>query len=251
MTGQSVKTLALAAPAYNEEAGIEAVVFHWLEYLRGRTDLESFEIVVCNDGSSDDTGRILGRLASKTPELRVIDHPVNQGAATALATAIRNTTKDWVLVIDSDGQFPIENLDRMIEALHRFGSRAVIGVRRRKQDGVIACVGSYVSGLLCNLFFNTRYRDFNSAFKLVDGAVLRALPLEAKGLNYSTEITAKLIEREIHLVEADIEHHPRERGKSSRKALQGAWDRFLFVTYLGYRQFLIRLHVLKRPVCSP
>jgi hypothetical protein len=89
-------------------------------------------------------------------------------------------------------------------------------------------------------------RDFNSAFKLVWGPTLRGLGLEAKGMNYSTEVTSRLLERGIVPVEVAIEHRPRMAGTSHMKLLRGALHRFLFVCYVALRQLLLRLGILTR-----
>ena len=241
----SVRSLSIAAPAYNEGQGIVPVVQHWLEYLRGRTDLDSFEIVICNDGSRDDTAKKLESIASGDDRLVVIEHGVNQGAGAAVATAIAGTTSEWVLLIDSDGQFAIENFDVLLQGIRASGAPAAIGVRTKKLDSAFARFGSWSSGLLCNYFHGTNYRDFNSACKLVKGDLLRSLRLECKGLNYSTDVTSKLAERGVKIAEVEIAHLPRVAGTSSLRKFRGARDRFLFVLYLGFRQFLIRMRILR------
>jgi glycosyltransferase involved in cell wall biosynthesis len=241
----SVRSLSIAAPAYNEGQGIVPVVEHWLEYLRGRTDLGSFEIVICNDGSRDDTAKKLESIASGEERLVVIEHGVNQGAGAAVATAIAGTTSEWVLLIDSDGQFGIENFDVLLQGVRASGAPAAIGVRTKKLDSAFARFGSWSSGLLCNYFHRTNYRDFNSACKLVKGDLLRSLRLECKGLNYSTDVTSKLVERGVKIAEVEIAHLPRVAGTSSLRKFRGARDRFLFVLYLGFRQFLIRMRILR------
>jgi len=238
--------LSIAAPAYNEEAGIEAVVADWLNFLAAQKDVETFEIVVCNDGSKDMTGAILDRLAAQHSQVRPLHFASNQGAAAALNTAIAATTGDWVLLIDSDGQFPIQNLPNMMTALRRDGALAAIGIRKKK-DVPFAQFGSWASGLACNLVHGTHVRDFNSAFKLVWGPRLRTLGLEAKGMNYSTEVTSRLLECGIIPVEVRIEHRPRMTGVSSMKLVRGAAHRFLFVAYIALRQVLLRLGILSRP----
>jgi len=240
-----VRSLSIAAPAYNEGAGIVPVVQHWLEYLQGRADLKSFEIVICNDGSRDDTAKKLQAIASADDRVVVIEHGVNQGAGAALATAIAGTASDWVLLIDSDGQFAVENFAALLEAVRANGAPAAIGVRTKKLDSAFARFGSWSSGLLCNYFHRTHYRDFNSACKLVKGDLLRSLRLECKGLNYSTDVTSKLIERGVKIAEAEIAHLPRVAGASSLRKFRGARDRFLFVMYLGFRQFLIHMGILR------
>jgi dolichol-phosphate mannosyltransferase len=236
--------LSVAAPAYNEAAGIEAVLAEWHSFLSACDAVAEFEIVICNDGSKDRTGDILDRLALAYPQLRPLHFAQNQGAAAALNAAIAATHGDWVLLIDSDGQFPIGGLTGLMAALG--GSRAAIGIRRKK-DVPFAQFGSWASGALCNLVHGSRMRDFNSAFKLVWGPTLRKLGLEARGMNYSTEVTSRLLECGIVPAEATIDHRPRTSGVSSMKLARGAADRFLFVLYIALRQLLLRLGILIRP----
>jgi glycosyltransferase involved in cell wall biosynthesis len=240
-------TLSVAAPAYNEAAGIEVIVEEWCAFLAACGDVGSFEIVVCNDGSRDETGAILDRIAARCSQLRPLHFARNQGAAAALNAAIAATTGEWVLLIDSDGQFPIQNLSDMLAALRKSGGQAAIGIRQKK-DVPFAQLGSWASGLVCNMLHGSRIRDFNSAFKLVWGPTLRRLGLEARGMNYSTEVTSRLLECGIALTEVQIEHRPRATGISSMKLVRGAAHRFLFVSYIALRQLLLRLGVLSRPI---
>ena len=239
-------SLSVAAPAYNEAEGIEAVVTEWHTFLSTCDDVSEFEIVICNDGSKDRTGDILDRLSLSLPNLRPLHFAQNQGAAAALNHAIAATKGDWVLLLDSDGQFPIDNLPDMLAAV-RSGAKAAIGIRQKK-DVPFARFGSWASGLVCNMVHGSRLKDFNSAFKLVWGPTLRGLGLEAKGMNYSTEVTSRLLERRIIPVEVSITHRPRTTGVSSMKLVRGAAHRLLFVIYIALRELLMRLGVLTRPL---
>jgi len=115
--------LSVAAPAYNEAAGIEAVIANWSAFLSTQP-LESFEIVVCDDGSTDGTGAILDRLVLSCPQLRPLHFARNQGAAAALNAAIAATKGDWVLLTDSDGQFAIESLPAMLGGAAPLGGQS-------------------------------------------------------------------------------------------------------------------------------
>jgi dolichol-phosphate mannosyltransferase len=239
--------LSLAAPAFNEDGVLRDVVQEWIEYLRRLDTVEEFEIVICNDGSRDTTGAILDTLARENPEVRPIHFAENQGAAAALTAAIAATRLDWVLLIDADGQFPIANLETMLAELRRRRLPAAIGVREKK-DRLFARFGTASSGLVCNLLHRSAIRDFNSAFKLVWGPLLRALDFEAKGMNYSTEVTSRLLESGVPIAEVAIDHRPRSVGVSNMKMLRGARDRLLFVTYIALRQMLLGSGVLRRPL---
>ena len=71
--------LSVAAPAFNEAEGIQAIVLNWREYLSRDPNIAAFEIIVCNDGSQDETGNILDRLAQSYSEIRPIHFSKNQG----------------------------------------------------------------------------------------------------------------------------------------------------------------------------
>lgn len=239
--------ISVAAPAYNEADSIATVVAEWQEYLSHHPAVREWEIVVCNDGSRDATGTILADLQRTCPQLVVVDFPDNRGAGAAIAAAIAHTSLDWVVLLDSDGQFPIANLDRFIDSMQSGGAVALSGARVRKADGAAYRWGSAASGRVSNLLLGTRYRDFNSIFKVVRGTILRTVPLESGGMNCSTELTARLTEIGVAWVEIPIEHLPRPNGRRGWRFVRGAVDRALFVGYLGLRGALLRRGVLRRP----
>ncbi len=236
--------LSIATPAYNEAAGIAALIHHWHAFLSQQSELKEFEIIICNDGSSDDTGSILDELATKYPNVKPMHFKTNQGAAAALTAAIAGTHFEWVLLTDADDQFPIENLPTMIKNLRFTGAMCVLGVRQKK-DHWFARFGTHSSGFICNVVHGSRLKDFNSAFKLVSGTMLRNMKLEAKGMNYSTEITSRLLEKGIPIVEVAIVHQTRQVGQSHLRWFRDSLHRFLFVCYLSLRQLLLKLHILR------
>jgi len=239
-----VREVSVAAPAFNEGAHLEALVRSWHGFLSGLPWLERFEFVICDDGSADDTGAVLERLSSELPEVRPVSHPRNRGAGAAVRSAIAATRLEWVLLVDGDGQFPLENLRVLAEALEDSEADVAHGFRRRKSDRLASRAGSWASGQLTSWLLGARLRDFNSALRLVRGDLLRDLPLEGRHLNYSTEIGARLWERGAVFVEVPVEHRPRASGSSSVRWRDGR-DRLLFVAYLGLRRLLRKLRVLE------
>ncbi len=243
--GQGLSSVAIAAPAYNEAAGIDACVTTWIAGLAARPWITHAEIVVCNDGSRDDTGAILDRLAARSPVVRPVHLARNRGAAQAMATAIANTRADWVLMLDADGQFPIECLDAF-EAAHGVhpAARAFIGARTRKRDGRFARTGAWLTTASLNALYGTRYRDLSSACQLVRGDLLRAIRLEARGLNYSVEISARLLEAGVRPVQVDIAHRARASGRSTRTLVRSTLERASFVGYFAARRALLGAGVI-------
>jgi len=247
-TTPRINFLSIACPAYNEAAGIVSVLEDWVAFAR-RAGFPEFEIVVCNDGSKDDTGKLLDELAARIAEIKPVHHAVNRGAAAALMTAIQETRGDWVLLTDSDGQFPIEAVDSLWAAIVRENADAAIGIRRAKSDTAFARFGSYASSMVCNLIYGRRVADFNSVFKLIRGEMIRSLSIESTGLNSSTEVTGKLLEfgDSVVLAQAPVGHSARATGRSSRTLFRASLHRFLFVFYLATRRILLKAGVLAVP----
>jgi glycosyltransferase involved in cell wall biosynthesis len=240
--------ISVAAPAYNEAENIATVVRQWRDYLVRHPAVGAWEIVVCDDASTDATGGILAARRADCPELVVIEFDRNRGAGAAIAAAVARTRLEWVALLDSDGQFPIANLDRFIGRILAGEGLAFSGARIRKVDRAAYRWGSAASGAVSNLLHRTRYRDFNSVFKVVHGPLFRALHLESTGMNCSTEITARVLELGHTWVEIPIEHQERGGGRRGWRYWRGARDRALFVGYLGHRRWLLRRGVLRTPL---
>lgn len=243
-----LRSLSIAAPAFNEAEGIARCVQVWLAALAARPWLKLAEIVVCNDGSRDRTGAILDELAAVHPSVRTVHHPANRGAAQAMATALAHTRGAWVLMLDADGQFPIDCLAAFERALDEHpGAQALIGERGRKHDGCFARVGAWSTTQALNALHGTRYRDLSSACQLVRGELVRGIGIEARGLNYSVELSARLLERGVRPVRVPIAHRAREGGRSTRTLVRSTLERASFVGYLALRKALLDRGVIVAP----
>ena len=146
-----------------------------MSYLETLHEINCYEIVICNDGSADKTKDILDDIALGNNKIKVISLPKNQGAAAALSKAIEHTIYNWILLIDSDGQFPIQNLNYFLNDLDKSSEINIgfKGSRKVKKDSFIMRFGSKWSGKLLNIVYHTKYQDFNSAFMFVKASVLK------------------------------------------------------------------------------
>ena len=111
MTCDDKPSVSVVFPAFNEEMNLEGVVSSALTILPELT--RSFEIIIVNDGSRDQTGMVAGRLAGLSEKVKVIHHPHNRGYGAALKSGIEQAKQDLVFFCDSDGQFALEDLSRL------------------------------------------------------------------------------------------------------------------------------------------
>src|SRR5438046_4559058 len=78
---------------------------------------DNFEVLVVDDGSKDETGKILDRLAVELPYLRVIHHEKNLGYGAALISGFQGAKKDLIFYTDGDGQYDVTEMHRLLAQL--------------------------------------------------------------------------------------------------------------------------------------
>jgi len=233
--------LSITAPAYNERENIETMVTYWQGVFAG--DGISGEIVIGEDGSTDGTKQVLAELQTRFSSLVVVDHATNRGYGHALSSAIARSQGDYVLTIDSDGQFDAAEYRLLLEEMGK-GYDVVTGYRRRKQDSILRVIADRVLNLIIRVLFRLPLRDTNCALKLFKGDVARRLKVEARGYPTPTELLVRAQTLGYRIGEVGITHHERAGGTSKLKAFRTSWHMLLFLAYLKYEQILFRLNVI-------
>jgi dolichol-phosphate mannosyltransferase len=233
--------LSITAPAYNERENIEKMVTYW-EGIFTRDGIQG-EIVIGEDGSTDGTKDILRELQSQFANLVVVDHAVNRGYGYALSSAIAQSSGDYVLTIDSDGQFDAGEYKLLLTEMDK-GYDVVTGYRRRKQDRILRVIADRVLNLIIRVLFRLPLRDTNCALKLLKGDVARRLMIEARGYPTPTELLVRAQTLGYRIGETGITHYERAGGATKLKALRTSWQMLLFLAYLKYKQTLFRMKVI-------
>lgn len=119
-------TLSVVLPAYNEQDRLIPYLTSIVHYLAQRGN--TYEIVVADDGSGDETGRKVTEFAINAPPVRLIQLPANRGKGAAVKAGMLAARGELRLMADADGATPIQELERLADALHD-GSDLAIGSR--------------------------------------------------------------------------------------------------------------------------
>jgi glycosyltransferase involved in cell wall biosynthesis len=233
--------LSITAPAYNEREIIEKIVTYW-ESILARDGIQG-EIVIGEDGSTDGTKDILRALQGKFDNLAVVDHAVNRGYGYALSSAIARSKGDYVLTIDSDGQFDAGEYPLLLAQMSN-GYDVVTGYRQRKQDSMLRVVADRVLNRIIRILFHLHLRDTNCALKLFKGDVARSLTIEARGYPTPTELLVRAQTLGYRIGEVGITHYERAGGVSKLKAFRTSWQMLLFLAYLKYKQMLYKANII-------
>jgi len=201
-------------PAHNEEANLEHSVRRLVGALSAVT--QDFEILVVNDGSTDATGDILRALHLEHPEfrLRVVTHERNRGYGAALASGFDAAQKEFIFFTDSDGQFDVNELQRLLDHVAPSIDMA-IGWGRHRADPPMRRFNALGWKLLVNGLFGYTAQDIDCAFKLFRRRVWTSLTVHATGATFSAELLIKARRLEFSIVEVPVAHFPRSAGSAT------------------------------------
>jgi dolichyl-phosphate beta-glucosyltransferase len=120
------QTYSIVIPAFNEGARILATLRSVVECIRGRG--WRAEVLVVNDGSTDQTANIVRDFQTHAPEVRLIENPGNRGKGYSVRSGMLQAVGDVVMFTDSDLSAPIEEADRLFGAIAA-GADIAIGSR--------------------------------------------------------------------------------------------------------------------------
>lgn len=204
-------SFSLVLPAHNEAENIEPVVRRALEVLPRFFD--TFEIIVVNDGSKDDTGTIIDRLAAEDSRVRTVHHVKNRGYGGALTSGFKTSTGDHVMFMDSDRQFDIADIELLYPFIETH--QIVAGFRMERQDELHRRIFAETFNLVVRVLFGVHLRDIDCAFKIFDGDLIRSLELSSPGALINAEIQAKARRQGANLQQIGVRHFPRIAGQAT------------------------------------
>ena len=121
-------SISIVIPAYNEEQRLPSTLEAVQSYLKRRC--YSFtEILVVDDGSADRTAELVERLASATPQVRLLRNPGNRGKGYSIRQGMLAARGEWILFTDADLSAPIEELDKLLDVVREGDADIAIGSR--------------------------------------------------------------------------------------------------------------------------
>lgn len=204
--------LTIVLPAYNEEASLSDGLAQCRQLIE---DLEDWkiEVVVVDDGSSDNTDVVLKTVQQETGWLRVIRHPTNLGYGAALKTGFAAARGKYVFYTDSDNQFDLRELKTHVALIE--DADLVAGFRVYRFDPLARLVASWFYNRLVRVLFRVKVRDVDCSFKLMRRERLDRLVLMSDDFFIDTEIVARARKWNWRIREVGVRHYPRLAGQTT------------------------------------
>ena len=204
--------ITLVLPAYNEEENIASVLADSRASLErlGRT----WEILVVDNHSSDDTAGVVRQLIREEARVRLIVHDTNRLYSGSCQTALRESRGRYVAIMDSDGQFTADDLPKFLARLET-GANLVFGWRQRRQDPWIRKGMSLVFNGLAKFWLGFPFHDLNVGLRMFDRQFLEKAAIVHAMNMANPELNARARQANLVLDEVPIQHFARTRGKTS------------------------------------
>jgi glycosyltransferase involved in cell wall biosynthesis len=194
--------VSLVVPAYNEELAIKKVIDEALPY--------ADEIIVIDDGSKDNTSKVVRTNFADNPKVKLIKHKTNQGKADALRTGVSNATGDIVVFTDADYTYPASAFPKLVKKLEE-GADLVLGNRFKANMSMpmLNKLGNTMFSLIATYITCTNINDGQTGLRAFRRDMFEDLDVNAKNLEYETKMTVKAAKLGYKIEEVPIEYRPR------------------------------------------
>lgn len=199
-------------PAFNEERTIQKAMEE--VFASDTLGLEK-EIIIVDDGSTDNTRNIL----SSIDGCKIIRHEKNLGKGAAVKTGFQNATGDIVIIQDADLEYNPSEYKKLIEALMDNSCDVVYGSRMLGKNPIgywYMYFGNYIISLVTRILYGTKITDVETCYKIFLKKVIDQIDIKSSGFEIEPEITAKILKKRFLIKEIPIRYSPRKYNEGKK-----------------------------------
>jgi glycosyltransferase involved in cell wall biosynthesis len=203
-------SVSFVIPAYNEEQALPAIALRSLAALR--ENCEDYELLILNDGSSDQTAAVMHQIYDTDPaHVRLLTHEVNQGIARTLEDLYAAASKEYVFDIAGDGQYPPEVLKQIIPLLSQYD--IVVCNRVFKHYTPYRKLISFCYRWMPRILFGVDLYDSGST-KCRKKSIITDIHVTSKGVFVEAERLIRAVKRGYSITKIDMVQEARQGGKA-------------------------------------
>jgi glycosyltransferase involved in cell wall biosynthesis len=235
-----MEKVSLVVPIYNEKENIEALC----QAISAAMEPTSYpyEIILVNDGSSDDTWAEILRISKNHKKLVGIDLATNYGQSSALSAGIDQAKGELIVLMDGDMQNDPADVPMMIQTLKEKDCDVVSGERINRKDAAISRrFPSQIANFFIRMITGVKLRDYGCALRVFKSEIARNLGLYGE-LHRFIPVLAVL--QGALIVQVPVRHHSRKFGKSKYgmgRTFRVVSDLLLMVFFKRYQDRPIHL----------
>lgn len=231
------KGITVVVPAFNEEANVADAIHTVEKAFKGYS--QDYEILVVNDGSSDQTGQIAQREADKDPRVRVVHNEKNSGHAFTLNRGYKLASKDYVTVFPGDNEISADYLRTFLSEMGK-ADLIISYMVSMKNRPLYRRFLSHSFVIILNILFGLRLKCYNGA-TLYRTEDVRCLEIKSsQGMTILAECLIRLIKSGATYKEVPFDFIGRKGGTSRALSLKNLLECFKVVCILFRDVYFIR-----------
>ncbi len=230
-------TISIIVPVYNEEKTIADILNKLLQVELGIKK----EIIIIDDGSSDNSRKIISSFIKKNKGRKtnfILKSKENGGKGTAIREGIAIAGGDIITIQDADLEYNPEEFKILIKPILEGKEKVVYGSRFLKEHKPlykIYFMGNKFLTLLTQILYNSRITDMETCYKVFHKDVIKNINLKAKKFDFEPEVTAKILKRGIRINEIPISYSPRSIEEGKKINWKDGIQAILVLMYLRFR----------------
>ena len=227
---------SVVIPLYNEQETIKTLYYRLKEVMDGLGS--SYEIVLVNDGSTDDTLSILARLDNEKNNLIIVNLPQNRGQSAAYQEGFDITRGDIIITMDGDFQNDPKDIPKLLDKLNQ-GYDVVCGWRKKRTDNFIIKLLSRIGNISRRMLLKERIHDVGCALRVYRKESLQDINL--RGMYHM--LTAILASYGYRIEEVEVNHYRRKFGMAKFSIMPRIFSSFLIFRYLSNKNYYTNGHI--------
>ena len=216
-----MKKISFVIPCYRSENTVEGVVKEIQETMQTMAEKYSYEIILINDCSPDNTMGTIRRICEENSQIKGIGFSRNFGQHAALMAGLRQSDGDYVVCLDDDGQTPADEVGKLLDKLEE-GFDAVYAEYEHKQHSGFRNLGSKVNELMTRIMLEKPKNLFISSYFAVKRFIVEDMIRYENSYPY---VIGLVLRSTKNITNVMVQHREREEGNSgyTLKKLLGLW----------------------------
>ena len=212
--------ISVVVPVYNEEKNLPVLIPQIAQVLESLG--ESYEMIFVDDGSTDESRKVLKEMISQYPQIHILGFKKNCGETAAGAAGLKEARGEIVISIDADLQNDPGDIPTLLEYLEEYDM--VTGWRQKRDDPWIKQITSKIANKIRNWLSGETIRDSGCTFRAYKRECLQDLKLY-KGMHRFMPTLVKM--EGFRVIEIPIAHYPRKFGVSKYTTWNRMWRAFV------------------------